>query len=269
MSRRTAAELPQHVVSAAEQVASAGLQDVQSEEGGLAGRALREALPAMDSVLREAGDGQPGFLPITNGGAPIPSDVRNAFALTGSTAVVALLECDGPPEVSRPLRVVVANIGDSRAILCRAGEAIELSEDHKPDDPGEQARIEKAGGFVGAVGPCMRIDGWGLNLSRALGDFHYKARDDLPPGEQKVSVVPDIRAIDIAPEDEFLLLCCDGVFELHSSQEAVDHVRQRLLAGAAPSEAAESLCEASCSPDLLKTQGRGSDNVSVMVVLLR
>ncbi|CAJ1342566.1 unnamed protein product, partial [Effrenium voratum] len=59
-----------------------------------------------------------------------------------------------------------------------------------------------AGGFVGAVGPCQRIDGWGggpkiridlwcerdkhiaanfgeekgLNLSRALGDFHYKSR---------------------------------------------------------------------------------------------
>lgn len=39
----------------------------------------------------------------------------------------------------------------------------------------------KAGGSVGVVGPCARIDGWGLNLSRALGDFHYKAREAWGP----------------------------------------------------------------------------------------
>ena len=41
----------------------------------------------------------------------------------------------------------------------------------------------KAGGTVGVVGPCARIDGWGLNLSRALGDFHYKAREAWEPRE--------------------------------------------------------------------------------------
>lgn len=260
-------ELPDQVVAAAstdEGDAAAG--DI-AEDGGLAGRALKAALPAMDAILREAGDGQPGFLP--SAGGPIPSDVKNLFALTGSTAVVALLECTESPEVGRPVRVVVANCGDSRAILCRGGVALPLTEDHKPGDPEETARIEKAGGFVGAVGPCMRIDGWGLNLSRALGDFHYKARHDLSVAEQKVSVIPDIRCADITPDDEFLLLACDGVFELHSCQEAVDIVRQQLLAEASPEEAVETLLDASCSEDLMSTQGRGSDNVSAMVVLLR
>ena len=41
--------------------------------------------------------------------------------------------------------------------------------------------MRQAGGSVGVVGPCARIDGWGLNLSRALGDFHYKAREVWEP----------------------------------------------------------------------------------------
>mmetsp|Transcript_101419 Transcript_101419/g.326893 ORF Transcript_101419/g.326893 Transcript_101419/m.326893 type:complete len:517 (-) Transcript_101419:89-1639(-) len=273
VSRRVSQDLPAQVTAAAAAAEVDGEGEAAAggdgEDGGLAGRALKAALPAMDVILREAGDGQPGFLPSQGPGGPIPSDVRNAYALTGSTAIVCLLECSDSPEVGQPTRVVVANIGDSRAILCRGGAAIPLSEDHKPDDPEEIERIEKAGGFVGAVGPCMRIDGWGLNLSRAFGDFHYKARDDLPVADQKVSVIPDIRCMDITDDDEFLLLGCDGIFELHSCQEAVDHVRQKLRAEASLEEAMESLCDASCSADLTQTQGRGSDNVSAMIILLQ
>ena len=59
----------------------------------------------------------------------------------------------------------VANAGDSRCVLCRAGKAIDLSLDHKPEDEPERQRIEKAGGFVTVDG---RVNG-NLNLSRALG----------------------------------------------------------------------------------------------------
>lgn len=38
------------------------------------------------------------------------------------------------------------NAGDTRAVLCRNGEAIPLSEDHKPTNPKEMERIERAGG---------------------------------------------------------------------------------------------------------------------------
>lgn len=66
-------------------------------------------------------------------------------------------------------RYYTANIGDSRAVLCRAGSAVALSNDHKPDLPSEHNRIQKAGGFV----EKNRING-SLNLSRAFGDFDYK-----------------------------------------------------------------------------------------------
>jgi serine/threonine protein phosphatase PrpC len=219
-------------------------------------------------MLWQEGDGVTGVLPSLASGKPIISDVNNAFGLMGSTAVVALLECEGSPESGRPVRVVVANCGDSRAALCRAGKAIALTEDHKPDDPVETARIEAAGGFVAAVGPCQRIDGWGLNLSRALGDFHYKARTDLPPEQQKVSAFPDLQSCEITEQDEFLLLCCDGVFELHSTQDAVDMARAGIAEGKPLQEVVENLVDACCSPDLVKTCGHGGDNVSAMIVLL-
>jgi serine/threonine protein phosphatase PrpC len=69
-----------------------------------------------------------------------------------------------------PLRVgnklVVANAGDSRAVLCRRGQAVEMSRDHKPMDEDERARIQKAGGFVQEG----RVNG-SLALSRAIGDL--------------------------------------------------------------------------------------------------
>lgn len=80
---------------------------------------------------------------------------------SGCTAVVALRH-------GRTL--YVANAGDSRCVLSRAGEAIEMSFDHKPEDTEEYSRITKAGGRVTLDG---RVNG-GLNLSRAIGDHAYK-----------------------------------------------------------------------------------------------
>jgi serine/threonine protein phosphatase PrpC len=44
--------------------------------------------------------------------------------------------------------IYCANAGDSRAVMCRSGKAINLSDDHKPMDEVEKQRIEKANGFV-------------------------------------------------------------------------------------------------------------------------
>ncbi len=50
----------------------------------------------------------------------------------------------------------VANAGDSRAVLCRKGQALALSEDHKPQSEAERNRITAAGGFVSDVGGVSR-----------------------------------------------------------------------------------------------------------------
>jgi len=75
---------------------------------------------------------------------------------SGTTAIVALVKGD---------MLTVANVGDSRCVVCRNGIALEMSVDHKPEDSKELNRIQKAGGKVTGEG---RVNG-GLNLSRALG----------------------------------------------------------------------------------------------------
>lgn len=76
----------------------------------------------------------------------------------------------------------------------------------------------------------MRIDG-SLAVARALGDFSYKDAD-LPPEEQKVSPVPDIRIFARDPAaDQLMLLACDGVFDVMSNREACDTLCTLLLEG--------------------------------------
>ena len=58
---------------------------------------------------------------------------------SGTAAIVVLVT---------PSKIYCANIGDSRAVLCRNNTAEPLSHDHKPEVPTEKERIEKAGGYV-------------------------------------------------------------------------------------------------------------------------
>ncbi|KAK4350786.1 hypothetical protein RND71_030099 [Anisodus tanguticus] len=72
-------------------------------------------------------------------GYPCGCPPAYTLRLTGSTAVVAILTQES---------IIVANCGDSRAVLSRAGRAVPLSCDHKPDKLSERARIEAYGGKV-------------------------------------------------------------------------------------------------------------------------
>lgn len=101
----------------------------------------------------------------------------------------------------------VANAGDSRGILSRNHQALPLSEDHKPENPAEKARIEKAGGFVqnGRVNAS-------LALSRSLGDFEFKHFSQRSYEEQAVVSLPEVREIPRQKDDDFIFLGCDGLW---------------------------------------------------------
>jgi serine/threonine protein phosphatase PrpC len=174
----------------------------------------------------------------------------------GCAAIVAWLLDDGA-------RLVVANAGDSRGVLCRQGSALPVSTDHKPSLPGETARIEKAGGFVNSLG---RVNG-NLNLSRGIGDLKYKQNPLLSAAEQMITGEPDIIDVKLTPgEDEFFMLGCDGIWDCLSNQEAVDFVKTRIN-DQSPADIGAAMVDSIIAKIHPKnTQGIGGDNMTILIV---
>jgi len=119
-------------------------------------------------------------------------------------------------------KIYVANAGDSRCTMGRAGKSVEMSKDHKPESEEELDRITKAGSTV--VGG--RVDG-NLNLSRALGDLKHKQKD-LKPEEQPITANPDTFVFDYTDDIDFIIMGCDGIWEKHSNEEMVDLIYKEL-----------------------------------------
>ncbi|CAF2635824.1 unnamed protein product [Rotaria sp. Silwood2] len=168
---------------------------------------------------------------------------------SGCTAVVALL---------RDKQLYVANAGDSRCVVCRNGRAIEMN--HKPEDPKERSRIEKAGYKVTLDG---RVSG-GLNLSRAIGDHAYKKTSSLSAEEQAITALPDIRTLTLDDEDEFMIIACDGIWNFMSSQDVIDFVRLRL-----DKKTLNQICEElfmHCLAPNTCGDGTGCDNMTAIIV---
>ncbi|KAH9255181.1 hypothetical protein BASA81_006621 [Batrachochytrium salamandrivorans] len=128
----------------------------------------------------------------------------------GSTALCAVL---------KGLELTVAHCGDSRALLLRGEEIIELTQDHKPTADRERARIEAAGG---TVSPDGRVNGK-LSCSRSLGDFRFKANSALAPENQVVSCQPEVGKFTLVQGD-LVLLACDGVYEAMTNKQVADCV---------------------------------------------
>ncbi|KAL2328188.1 hypothetical protein Fmac_021615 [Flemingia macrophylla] len=124
----------------------------------------------------------------------------------GSTAVTAIL-INGE-------KLVVANVGDSRAVICENGKARQLSIDHEPRK--EKKSIERRGGFVSNIpGDVPRVDGQ-LAVARAFGDRSLKMH---------LSSEPDVFVQEVDQHTEFLILASDGIWKVMSNQEAVDSIR--------------------------------------------
>ena len=130
----------------------------------------------------------------------------------GTTGTFCMVE---PIAGTNKHRVTIANVGDSRILVARAGRIIAQTLDHKPQNPEERQRIERCGGIV----RMNRVDG-DLAVSRAFGDGMFKKFSGSDLRNQKVIAVPDIQRIDCEPED-IIVLACDGVFEGSFTNEEV------------------------------------------------
>ena len=159
--------------------------------------------------------------------------------------------------------IICGNSGDSRCVLSRNKVAFPLSNDHNPDVQSEVDRIEKAGGTVSEDG---RVEG-NLNLSRALGDLMYKQNNDLGPEEQMITGFPEVMYTDIQPKDDYLVIGCDGIFNVLTNQEVIDFVHAGLALNQTLGEIAANMCDRCMTTDA-NGDGTGCDNETVIILKL-
>jgi serine/threonine protein phosphatase PrpC len=146
------------------------------------------------------------------------SDNHQAEENSGSTGVVVVVT---------PTHIICANLGDSRGLLRRGGMTLPLSFDQVPTNLPERQRIEEAKGSVKA----KRIDG-DLAVSRAFGDYSFKENSLLAADKQKVIAVPELVVYPrIMDKDEFMILACDGIWDVASSNQCSQFVQGLLLEG--------------------------------------
>ncbi|XP_048481383.1 probable protein phosphatase 2C T23F11.1 isoform X5 [Plutella xylostella] len=188
-----------------------------------------------------------GFLDLDQ--AMLEEDLQEKVA--GSTAVAVLV---------RGGAVYCANVGDSRAVACVAGRAESLSYDHKPNNPEELRRITAGGGWV----QLNRVNG-NLALSRALGDYVFKRNSRLSARDQVVTAYPDVQVRQLTDDWEFIVIACDGIWEVLSNEEVISFCRARLLSGWEPTAVCEALMQRCLAPNCA-TGGVGCDNMTVLIV---
>jgi len=158
----------------------------------------------------------------------------------GCTAVTCLVAGSGDSKY-----LYTANVGDARAVLCRDGKAIRLTDEHKASDPVEAKRIIDSGGFI----IHGRVSGQ-IIITRSLGDHLMK---EFIIGD------PYKTYQKLTDKDTFLIVACDGLWDVVEDQQAVDFVMENSKLSA--SEISKKL--------LIKALQDGTtDNLSIVVTKL-
>ncbi|XP_014662401.1 PREDICTED: integrin-linked kinase-associated serine/threonine phosphatase 2C-like [Priapulus caudatus] len=167
----------------------------------------------------------------------------------GTTAVCVLL-------INETL--YIANLGDSKAVLCRNDKPLPLTVDHNPTQYDERIRIQKAGGQV-RDGRVLGI----LEVSRSIGDGPYKSSG--------VICIPDVKRCKLTDEDRFIIVACDGLWKAFSPEGAIktviEVIQDDLITAAEGKTLEQTRFEAACNKLAADSVRRGcGDNVTVILI---
>lgn len=177
--------------------------------------------------------------------------------VSGTTATIAFLR-DG--------EMLIAHLGDSRAVLSRNGRALQLTTDHIPNDPknptSETKRVLKAGNpivyYYVSVKPkdLWWIGGEGVYpLTRSLGAHDKKEKF------KGIISIPEIKSYKITSDDEFLILGTDGLWDFApSNQYIIDKAKELFNQGKKPKQVAEEIARH------IRDDQKGADDIGIVVV---
>ncbi|XP_019150217.1 PREDICTED: probable protein phosphatase 2C 14 [Ipomoea nil] len=136
----------------------------------------------------------------------------------------------------RGSEIIVSNLGDCRAVLCRSGVAEVLTRDHRARQEDERRRIKDKGGYVEIHRGAWRVHGV-LSVSRSIGDAHLK---------DWVVAEPDTKIMCLTTDMQYLVLASDGLWDKVENQEAIDMVMQSCQPGPKDVDLKENVFEFDC-----------------------
>ncbi|CAK60007.1 unnamed protein product (macronuclear) [Paramecium tetraurelia] len=197
--------------------------DGHGQYGHMVSNQIKQQLPKhLGKLLKEVGN--------------LESNIFRAFEITNNELCNSEIDTNLSGSTTVSLLMIKdiiysANVGDSRAIMCRfddGWQVVELSRDHKPDDPQEKIRILDAGGRVeqqkdfhgNGIGPfrvwLSYIQAPGLAMTRSFGD--------KVGAQAGVIAEPEIQKFSISAQDQFIVVASDGVWEYMSNEEVMSVV---------------------------------------------
>eukprot|EP01089_Gocevia_fonbrunei_P010839 TRINITY_DN23831_c0_g1_i1.p1 TRINITY_DN23831_c0_g1~~TRINITY_DN23831_c0_g1_i1.p1 ORF type:complete len:409 (+),score=110.36 TRINITY_DN23831_c0_g1_i1:35-1261(+) len=197
--------------------------------------------------------------------------IKEGFAKTEETFLkIAEKDClaDGTTALVSFIvknKLFIGSVGDSEAVMCKNGKAIALSSPHNPaKNPEETKRVEAAGGRV--VGnrvahPALNPAFFSIAVSRAIGDLMFKSPSYTSGKVSGLIADAEVTEWDLESDCQFIILACDGLWDVLKHQEAVDFVVEKLKENDDPQLTSQLLVE--------KAYEEGSmDNITAMLVTL-
>ncbi|KAE8076813.1 hypothetical protein FH972_015438 [Carpinus fangiana] len=150
-------------------------------------------------------------------------------------------------------QLVIANVGDSRAVLATTSDDGHLEAERIAESKGRVFSLEDEPGVyrMWSQRPNGETPG-GLALSRALGDFCLK--------DFGLISVPDVTQREISNRDKFVILATDGVWDVVSNQEAL----QIVSSTADREKSAKRLVECAVGAWKQKKRGIATDDISAI-----
>ena len=195
---------------------------------------------------------------------------------SGSCGIIAMI---------KDKKLIIANVGDSRLVLFKNGLVSFTTEDHKPGSDTEKKRIESAGGKIYQTPSLFplyqngkeieipwRVLPGRLSVSRTFGDI--EAKDERFGGMKGVVVaLPDITEIELNDEFNFIVIGCDGIFDVLSNEELLECInivlREKQMTENINDEDIPQLCGDFASMIIKSALAKDSfDNLSCIVIAL-
>ena len=195
----------------------------------------------------------------------------NLLDTSGSCGVILLIKKN---------KCIIANIGDSRLVMFKNKKVVFSTSDHKPNTYIEKHRIESSGGSVYQTTAAIpiyqngklieipwRVCPGGLSVSRTFGDIESK--DERFGGKKGVVVaLPDTSEFVLNDEYNFIVIGCDGIFDVLSNGEIIECIRIVLKINKNKNKKINELCGDFASMIIKSALAKESfDNVSCIVIV--